>query len=80
MSTLLVWLRNDLRLGDNPALAHAVEDADTIIPLFIWAPDEEGAWAPGGAHRWWLHHSLTRLQERLCRRRVAAYPARRRQR
>ena len=64
MSTLLVWLRNDLRLGDNPALAHAMEDADTVIPLFIWAPDEEGAWAPGGAHRWWLHHSLTRLQER----------------
>ncbi|MDX1739954.1 MAG: deoxyribodipyrimidine photo-lyase [Rhodothermales bacterium] len=56
----IVWLHNDFRLLDNPALFHAVE-AGTAIPAFVWAPDEEGSWSPGGAHRWWLHHSLYSL-------------------
>ena len=59
--TALVWLRHDLRLADNPALYHAAEESDAVVPVFIWAPDEEGGWAPGGAHRWWLHHSLDAL-------------------
>jgi deoxyribodipyrimidine photo-lyase len=32
-----------------------------VIPVFIWAPDEEKPWSLGGAHRWWLHHSLYSL-------------------
>jgi deoxyribodipyrimidine photo-lyase len=32
-----------------------------VLPVFIWAPNEEAAWAPGAASRWWLHHSLARL-------------------
>ncbi|NNE35924.1 MAG: deoxyribodipyrimidine photo-lyase, partial [Rhodothermales bacterium] len=56
----IVWFGNDLRLTDNPALHRAAKDG-TVIPVFIWAPDEEGAWPPGGAHRWWLHHSLSAL-------------------
>jgi deoxyribodipyrimidine photo-lyase len=31
------------------------------VPVFIWAPEEEGAWPPGGASRWWLQHSLEKL-------------------
>jgi deoxyribodipyrimidine photolyase len=31
------------------------------VPVFIWAPDEEGDWPPGGASRWWLHQSLESL-------------------
>ena len=57
----LVWFRHDLRLADNPALHHAVERFAAVVPVFIWAPDEEGDWAPGGAHRWWLHESLRSL-------------------
>jgi deoxyribodipyrimidine photo-lyase len=61
MSTALVWFRRDLRLGDNPALTAALEAFDTVVPVFVWAPDEEGDWPPGGAHRWYLHHSLAAL-------------------
>lgn len=63
----VVWLHHDLRLEDNPALYHASQQADAVIPAFIWAPREEGAWAPGGASRWWLHQSLHALRDRLGR-------------
>lgn len=59
----VVWLRHDLRLEDNPALKRAAEEF-AVIPLFIWAPDEEGNWPPGAASRWWLHHSLAALEKR----------------
>jgi deoxyribodipyrimidine photo-lyase len=35
------------------------------VPVFIWAPDEEGGWPPGAASRWWLHHSLASLDASL---------------
>ena len=56
----VVWFRNDLRLSDHAALVHAAERG-AVVPVFVWAPDEEGAWAPGGAHRWWLRASLAAL-------------------
>lgn len=55
-------MRLDLRLADNPALAAAVHRGGPVIPVFIWAPDEEGDWPPGAASKWWLHHSLASLQ------------------
>jgi deoxyribodipyrimidine photo-lyase len=58
--TTLVWFKHDLRLADNPAL-HAAAERGAVVPVFLWTPDEEGQWAPGGAHRWWLHHSLQSL-------------------
>jgi deoxyribodipyrimidine photo-lyase len=61
VSTALVWFRRDLRLADNPALHAAIESGARIIPVFIWSPDEDAPWAPGTASRWWLHHSLQRL-------------------
>ncbi len=36
-----------------------------MIPVFIWAPEEDGDWPPGGASRWWLHQSLDALAARL---------------
>lgn len=59
--TALVWFRRDLRLTDNPALIHALAHAERVVPLLVFAPDEEQRWAPGAAGRWWLHHSLTAL-------------------
>jgi deoxyribodipyrimidine photo-lyase len=70
MSTdrLILWFRRDLRLADNPALNHAIERGAHILPLFIWEDaDDASAWTPGAASRWWLHHSLTHLQQRLRR-------------
>ena len=60
----LVWFRNDLRLDDNPALAAAAARG-VIVPVFIWAPEEESPWEPGSASRWWLHQSLEKLAARL---------------
>lgn len=66
--TAIVWLRQDLRLADNPALVYACEHYDQVIPVYIWDPDGEGEWAPGGASRWWLHHSLKALDTSLRKR------------
>jgi len=61
----LLWFRLDLRLSDNPALDAAAADGYKVIPVFIWAPEEEGEWAPGAASRWWLHQSLKSLDTEL---------------
>lgn len=61
----IFWVRNDLRLADQPALSAAADAGRRVVVAFIWAPDEEGEWAPGGARRWWLHHSLTAFAESL---------------
>lgn len=61
----IVWFRQDLRLEDNVALAEAVKRGGPIIPVYVWAPEEEGDWAPGAASRYWLHHSLKSLHEDL---------------
>ena len=66
--TTIVWLRQDLRLADNLALHAAVERGDPIVPVYIWAPDDEGDWPPGAASRWWLHQSLQALDENLRKR------------
>jgi len=60
----IVWFRTDLRLADHPALAAAVR-AGPVIPIFVWAPEEDGAWPPGSASRWWLHGSLRALDSAL---------------
>ena len=65
MGATLVWLRRDLRLSDQPALAAAQERGEPVIPVFIHAPEEEAPWEPGAASNWWLHHSLARLAEAL---------------
>ena len=62
-SPTVVWFRQDLRLQDNPALTAAA--TGQVVPVYIWAPQEEGDWPPGGASRWWLHQSLTRLDQAL---------------
>ena len=61
VSPCIVWFRQDLRLTDNPALRAAARRGGPVIPVYIWAPQEEGVWAPGAASRWWLHESLTSL-------------------
>jgi deoxyribodipyrimidine photo-lyase len=57
----IVWFRHDLRLADNPALTAAAGIGE-ILPVYIWAPEEENDFPYGGATRWWLHESLAALQ------------------
>ena len=61
----LVWFGPDLRLTDNPALHRAVALGCPVIPVFVWAPEEDAPWSPGGASRWWLHQSLQSLRDAL---------------
>jgi hypothetical protein len=49
MSATVVWFRRDLRLDEQPALAAAIARGQPILPLFIWAPEEESPWEPGSA-------------------------------
>lgn len=58
------WFRQDLRLGDNPALTHAVAMGQ-VLPIYILDDETAGAHAMGGASRWWLHHSLDSLNRSL---------------
>jgi len=64
-TTAVLWLRRDLRLGDNPALRAAVAQSERLIPVYIHAPEEEAPWQPGAASRWWLHQSLSTLDQQL---------------
>lgn len=59
--TSLVWLRDDLRLDDNPALAEAAGLGRPMTVLYILDQESEGIRPLGGAARWWLHHSLAAL-------------------
>lgn len=61
-ATAIVWLREDLRLHDNPALAAACERYSEVIPVYLHTPKEAPDWRPGGASKWWLHHSLKSLR------------------
>jgi deoxyribodipyrimidine photo-lyase len=65
MSTAIVLFRRDLRLVDNPALSAACAANAQVLPVYIHAPGEDGAWPAGAASRWWLHHSLAALDARL---------------
>lgn len=58
----LIWFRQDLRLQDNPAFISACNHHETVIPLYIL---DNTTHPIKGAQRWWLHHSLTSLNDAL---------------
>jgi deoxyribodipyrimidine photo-lyase len=60
-SPCIVWFRQDLRLQDNAALAAAIASGQVIVPVYLWSPEDEAPWQPGGASRWWWHHALSDL-------------------
>lgn len=64
MGGSLVWLRDDLRLADNPALDAAVASGGRVVVLYVHehAP---GLRKLGGAASWWLEESLALLGHRL---------------
>ncbi len=63
--TTLVWLRDDLRVRDNPALHAAAGRGGPIVCLYVLDEESEGVRPLGGASRWWLHGSLTALAAEL---------------
>lgn len=60
----IMWFRQDLRVKDNPAL-NAACDTGKIIPVFIYDSETPDNREPGSATKWWLHHSLQSLNDRL---------------
>lgn len=58
-STALVWLRNDLRIADNPALIAGLKHGQ-VVALHLEATDATLR-RRGGASRWWLNRSLQTL-------------------
>jgi deoxyribodipyrimidine photo-lyase len=64
-SDVLVWFKRDLRVQDNPVLAHAATRAGRVLPLFIAEPE---AWAqPDASARQWrfVAECLGQLREDL---------------
>lgn len=61
---LILWFRQDLRLNDNPALAAAADSGRPVIALYILDTATRDL-MPGSAARWWLHHSLAKLDAAL---------------
>ncbi|WIA99165.1 deoxyribodipyrimidine photo-lyase [Curtobacterium sp. MCBA15_012] len=61
MSGALVWLREDLRLADNPALRAAIDHGGPVTVVVVLDEDSPGIRPIGAASRWWLHQSLGAL-------------------
>jgi deoxyribodipyrimidine photo-lyase len=57
----LVWLRDDLRLADNPALDAAVNRGGPVVVVYLLDEVSPGIRPLGAAVKWWLHGSLTAL-------------------
>ena len=62
--TAIHWFRQDLRLSDNPALDSAAQ-YETLIPIYILDEVNSGEFKMGAASKWWLHQSLTKLNDSL---------------
>lgn len=65
MAASLVWIRNDLRLADNPALIAGLGSGRPVIPVYVLDDETPGVRPLGAASRWWLHHSLQSLDASL---------------
>ncbi|MGJ8720408.1 MAG: cryptochrome/photolyase family protein [Salinibacterium amurskyense] len=61
----IVWLRNDLRLADNPALTAAASEGRPLVVVYIHDETGDGIRPLGAASKWWLHHSLSALDAAL---------------
>jgi deoxyribodipyrimidine photo-lyase len=57
----IVWLRDDLRLSDNPALRAAIDHGGDVTVVVVLDEQSPGLRPIGAASRWWLHQSLTAL-------------------
>ncbi|TDN45867.1 deoxyribodipyrimidine photo-lyase type I [Curtobacterium flaccumfaciens] len=65
MTGALVWLREDLRLADNPALRAGIDHGGDLTVVVVLDEESPGIRPLGAASRWWLHHSLGALGDEL---------------
>jgi len=64
---IIVWLRDDLRLADQPALHAAAASGAPVLCVYVFDEASPGLRPLGGASRWWLHHSLEAVAASLAR-------------
>ena len=62
---VLMWFRVDLRLSDNAALYQAVQSGRPVVCLYVLEEGTPDLREPGGAKKWWLHHSIAALDRSL---------------
>ena len=65
MNTALYWFRSDLRLEDNPNFLSACKASDSLLPIYVHAPQESRVWGferISEHRRQFLHDALTDLQ------------------
>lgn len=62
---VIVWFRDDLRLGDNPALTAAAHSGRKIRCVFVYDEESDGLRPLGAAAKWWLHGALENLDKNL---------------
>lgn len=60
-SPSIVWLRDDLRIADNPALRAGADRGEPLVVLYLLDEASPGIRPLGAASKWWLHHSLEAL-------------------
>jgi deoxyribodipyrimidine photo-lyase len=61
---IIFWFRQDLRISDNPGLLEAAKNG-IVMPIYILDDESCDNHKMGGASRWWLHHSLGKLNQSL---------------
>ena len=67
-SVALVWFRRDLRVHDHPALAHALERYERVLPLYVVDDRILGGRWPSANRRWFLAGALGSLRAELRKR------------
>ncbi len=66
MTTHLLWLRNDLRINDNSALAAACHDKKAdVMALFIATPKQWRQHSMSAKQATFIHQNLCELQQAL---------------
>ncbi len=57
MTNTLVWLRNDLRMKDNPLFDYVIKNKRRILPVFVIDSNNN----LGPSSKWWLYKSIKSL-------------------
>ena len=60
-----MWLRNDLRLHDNPAMEAGIRRGEPLVIVYVHDEVSPGMRPLGSATKWWLHHSLGALSDQI---------------
>jgi deoxyribodipyrimidine photo-lyase len=64
-ASTIVWFRDDLRITDHPALNWAIERGGPIVALYLFDQESPEIRPLGSASKWWLRHSLEKLDASL---------------